>query len=75
MSGSNASPPPAGAGTPAKSGYIALIGREPGSAVLRFLEPGAGAPTVVTLQPMLDGTWRGELKRGSGASESVIMRR
>lgn len=65
----------AGAVTPAKSGFINLIGREPGRTVLRFLEPGAAAPTVITLQPMLDGTWRGELARASAAPHPVTMRR
>lgn len=65
----------AGAVTPAKSGFIALMSREEGRAVFRFLEPGASAPTVVTLAPTLDGTWRGELTRASGPPAPVIMRR
>lgn len=64
----------AGVATPAKSGFIALISREPGLAVLRFLEPGAEAPTVVTVRPMLDGSWRGELARASGDPAPVTLR-
>ena len=58
-------------------GLIALIAREPGRTVLRFFEPGAPAPTVVTLTPFADGTWRGELARPRGGSGplAVVMRR
>lgn len=59
------------------TGFIALIGREPGRTVLRFFEPGARAPTTVTLEPVLDGSWRGELARAeAGAAPlAVTMRR
>lgn len=59
------------------SGFIALIGREPGLTILRFFEPGARAPTVVTLEPKLDGSWRGRLQSAGtdGQPQAVIMRR
>ena len=64
-----------GAGHPEASGFIPLISREAGRTVLRFLQPGAAGPTVVTLQPSPDGTWRGELARGAGPASPVVMRR
>jgi hypothetical protein len=57
-----------------RSGFIALIGREAAATTLRFLEPGASAPTVVTLEPGLDGSWRGQMVR-EGATAPVVMRR
>ncbi len=59
------------------SGFIALIGRDPGRATLRFFEPGARAATVVTLEPALDGSWRGRLQRAEAGSAplAVVMRR
>lgn len=59
------------------SGFIALIGRQPGGATLRFFEPGARAPTVVTLAPTLDGSWRGRLQRAEPNAQplAVVMRR
>ena len=67
-----------GAGTangPAASGYIALISRESGRVVLRFLEPGAAAPTAVTLEPAADGSWRGQAARANGTVTPVRMLR
>jgi hypothetical protein len=60
---------------PDASGFIALASREPGRAVLRFLEPGASTPTVISVAPAADGSWRGEAVRGAAAPAPVIMRR
>jgi len=60
---------------PTRSGFIALIGRDAGRVVMRFLEPGAPAPTAVTLELAADGSWRGELARANGAILPVTMRR
>lgn len=59
------------------SGFLALIGREPGRARLTFFEPGARAPTVVTLEPSLDGSWRGRLQSAEAGAQprAVVMRR
>ena len=59
------------------SGFMALIAREPGRTVLRFFETGARAPTVVSLEPVMDGSWRGRLQRAeAGAAPlDVVMRR
>jgi hypothetical protein len=59
------------------SGFIALIGREPGRTRLTFFEPGARAPTVVTLEPSLDGSWRGRLQPAEAGAQprAVVMRR
>lgn len=73
---STAGPATAGPATrPEASGFIAAISREPGRAVLRFLEPGASAPTVVSVSPALDGRWRGTLARDNGSTAPVEMRR
>jgi len=59
------------------SGFIALIAREPGRTVLRFFEPGARAPTVVSLALAADSSWRGRLQRAEpgAAPLEVTMRR
>jgi hypothetical protein len=63
---------PIGAG-PGASGFIALISRESGRVVLRFLEPGAAAPTAVTLEMAADGSWSGQAARGDGQPTAVRM--
>ena len=60
---------------PDASGFIALASREPGRAVLRFLEPGAATPTVISIAPAPDGSWRGEAVRGTAPPAPVVMRR
>jgi len=60
------------------SGFIALIAREPGRTVLRFFEPGARAPTVVSLALAADSSWRGRLQRaepGAAPLEVTLRRR
>jgi hypothetical protein len=64
-----------GGARPEASGFIALASRESGRAVLRFLEPGAAGPTVISLTPSADGAWRGEVVRGAAAPAPVVMRR
>jgi hypothetical protein len=58
---------------PGASGFIGLISRESGRVVLRFLEPGAPAPTAVTLQMAPDGSWRGQAARGDAPGTPVQM--
>lgn len=66
---------PDGGGGPAASGFIALIGREAGRVVLRFLEPGSSTPTAITVEMTVDGAWRGEMARAGGRPTPVVMRR
>lgn len=63
----------AGAGARGASGFV-LAAQEPGRLILRFYEPGAAAPVMVTLRPTADGAWRGEMVR-EGAARPVVMRR
>lgn len=60
---------------PGRSGYIALISRAAGQVVLRFLEPGAAAPTAVTLVMAGDGSWSGQAAQGAGSATPVRMLR
>ena len=57
-----------------RSGFIALIWRDAAQTTFRFLEPGASAPTVLTLEPALDGSWLGQITR-EGVTAPVVMRR
>jgi len=56
-----------------RSGFI-LAAREGGRTSLRFFEPGGSGPILVTLEPALDGSWRGQMVR-EGTSTPVVMRR
>jgi hypothetical protein len=56
-----------------QSGFV-LVAREAGRLTLRFFEPGATAPDLVVLEPALDGSWRGQIARGS-ETRAVVMRR
>jgi hypothetical protein len=60
------------ANRPSSSGFIALINRESGRVVLRFLEPGASTPTVLTLEMTAEG-WRGQAERSGDAVLPIRM--
>ena len=67
-------PPQGAAGAASTTSGFVLAAPEPGRLILRFFEPADAAPVMVTLRPMTDGTWRGEMVRG-GAARPVVMRR
>lgn len=62
-------------GSASASGFIALISPEPARLVLRFLEPGAAAPTVATVNLGADGAWRGDIARTGEPGTPVTLTR
>lgn len=56
------------------TGLLSSLDRSAASLSIRFYRREGGDPTVFTLSPLLDGSWRGEMWE-DGATKPVVMRR